>query len=104
MRKKTGTIATSTNCKFLLILVLGLFGIGIKAGATLATKEQIGMFKNSKTCVVMDAGVSFFNAPVKDAVKKYWKLTEYEFIDQAEFEKRRKDTKILFSCSHGWRF
>lgn len=44
----------------------------------------------------MDAGVSFFNAPVKDAVTKYWEVTQYEFIDQAEFEKRRKDTKYSF--------
>jgi hypothetical protein len=91
MRKKNNAFH-----KYILILFLGLFGIGIKASATLATKEQIGMFKNSRTCVVMDAGVSFFNAPVKDAVKKYWKITEYEFIDQAEFEKRRKDTKYSF--------
>jgi hypothetical protein len=62
----------------------------------LATKEQIGMFKNSKTCVVMDAGVSFFNAPVKDAVQKYWKITEYEFINQDEFSKRKKDTRYSF--------
>lgn len=96
MRKKTDSINELLYYKYILILFLGLFGMGFKAGATLATKEQIGMFKNSKTCVVMDAGVSFFNAPVKDAVKKFWKVTEYEFIDQAEFDKRRKDTRYSF--------
>ncbi len=81
---------------YILVLFLGLLSTGIQASPTLASKEQIGMFKNSKTCVVMDAGVSFFNNPVKDAVNKFWKITEYEFIDQAEFEKRKKDTRYSF--------
>lgn len=81
---------------YILVLFLGLLSTGIEASPTLASKEQIGMFKNSKTCVVMDAGVSFFNTPVKDAVNKFWKITEYEFIDQAEFEKRKKDTRYSF--------
>ncbi len=44
----------------------------------------------------MESGVSFFNAPVKDAVQKYWKATQYEFIDQDEFSKRRNDPKYSF--------
>jgi hypothetical protein len=54
------------------------------------------MFKNSKTCVVFEDGISFYNAYIKDAVQKYWKYTDYEFIDQREFEKRRTDTKYSF--------
>jgi hypothetical protein len=82
--------------KYILTISICLFGLGAMANNPLATKQQIGMFKNSKTCVVMDEGVSFFNAPIKDAVKKYWKSTEFEFIDQKEFEKRRKDPKYSF--------
>jgi hypothetical protein len=33
---------------------------------------------------------------IKDAVQKYWKSTEFEFIDQQEFEKRRFDSKYSF--------
>jgi hypothetical protein len=44
----------------------------------------------------MESGVSFFNAPVKDAVQKYWKVTGFEFIDQKEFELRRTDPKYSF--------
>jgi hypothetical protein len=66
------------------------------ANNPLATKQQIGMFKNSRTCVVMDEGMSFFNAPIKDAVQKYWKSTDFEFIDQKEFGKRRTDPKYSF--------
>lgn len=89
-------MAGKRSVKLFFIFFLGLLSISALAGATLATKQQIGMFKNSKTCVVMDAGASFFNAPIKEAVKKYWKVTDYEFIDQNEFEKRRTSTSYSF--------
>lgn len=89
-------MAGKRSVKLFFIFSLGLLSISALAGATLATKQQIGMFKNSKTCVVMDAGASFFNAPIKEAVKKYWKVTDYEFIDQNEFEKRRTSTSYSF--------
>ena len=82
--------------KFSFISFLLIFSLGAFANNPLATKQQIGMFKNSKTCIVMESGVSFFNAPVKDAVQKYWKATQYEFIDQDEFSKRRNDPKYSF--------
>jgi hypothetical protein len=82
--------------KCVFIFSLCFFSLGAIANNPLATKLQIGMFKNSKTCVVMESGVSFFNAPVKEAVQKYWKATGYEFIDQKEFEIRRKDSKYSF--------
>ena len=33
---------------------------------------------------------------IKDAVQKYWKSNEFEFIDQQEFNKRRFDSKYSF--------
>jgi hypothetical protein len=86
--------AKFSKCIFVLSLVL--ISIYAAANPPLATKQQIGMFKNSKTCVVMDGGMSFYNTPLKDAVQKYWKATEYEFIDQTEFEKRKRNTKYSF--------
>ena len=82
--------------KCIFVFSLGLFSLYSMANPPLATKQQVGMFKNSKTCIVMEGGMSFYNAPVKDAVQKYWKSTEYEFIDQAEFEKRKTSTKYSF--------
>lgn len=78
------------------MLFIALLAIGAKASPTLASKEQIASFKNTKTCVVMDDGASFFNAPVKDAVQKYWKVTPFEVIDRKEFEKRKTDPKYSF--------
>jgi len=82
--------------KYILGFCLIVLCTGVMANAPLASKQQIGMFKNSRTCVVFEDGISFYNAYIKDAVQKYWKATSYEFIDQKEFEKRRTDSKYSF--------
>ena len=82
--------------KYISIFSLCFFSLGAMANNPLATKQQIGMFKNSRTCVVFENGISFYNSYIRDAVQKYWKSTSYEFIDQNEFEKRRTDTKYSF--------
>jgi hypothetical protein len=82
--------------KISLISFLFIFSSAAFANNPLATKQQVGMFKNSKTCVVVDGGMSFFNTPIRNAVKSFWQSTDYEFIDQAEFEKRKTDSKYSF--------
>jgi len=80
----------------LLLFCLGVFCHMVNATPLLASKQQIGMFKNSKTCVVFEDGISFYNACIRDAIQKYWKSTNYEFIDRKEFEVRRTDPKYSF--------
>jgi hypothetical protein len=82
--------------KYIIIFSLVFFSLGVIANPKVASKQQIGMFKNSKTCVVLEDGLSSFNVYIKDAVQKYWRSTEFEFIDQQEFEKRRFDSKYSF--------
>src|SRR5512140_3056411 len=82
--------------KILILFALGLLSIPALAAPALASKEQIASFKSTTTCVVMDDGASFFNAPVKEAVQKYWKATKFEIIDRKEFEKRKTDPKYSF--------
>ena len=79
-----------------LLFSLELFTITVWANPVLASKQQISLFKTTKTCVVMEGGISFYSAAVKDAVQKFWKTTEYEIIDQAEFGKRKTDPKYSF--------
>jgi hypothetical protein len=81
---------------FISVVSLGLISVSVLANNPLATKQQVGMFKNSKTCVVMDGGMSFWNKPVKEAVQKSWKSTDFEFIDQAEFDKRKTNPRYSF--------
>lgn len=80
----------------LLIITLGFFSLGALANPKLASKQQIGMFKNSTTCVVLENGIVSYNAYIKDAVEKHWKYNDFEFIDQQEFNKRRFDSKYSF--------
>ncbi|NOU18969.1 MAG: hypothetical protein HOO91_15545 [Bacteroidales bacterium] len=82
--------------KYILVLILSIFGLSVLANPKLASKQQIGMFINSKTCVVLESGINPYNLFIQDAVNKYWKSTEFEFIDQQEFEKRRFDSKYSF--------
>ncbi|OFX83958.1 MAG: hypothetical protein A2W99_03610 [Bacteroidetes bacterium GWF2_33_16] len=82
--------------KSIFIFILGLLSFGIFANPPLASKQQIGMFKNSITCVVLENGIISYNVFIKDAIEKYWKYNEYEFIDQEEFNKRRFDSKYSF--------
>jgi hypothetical protein len=70
--------------------------LDIMAIVPLASKQQIGMFKNSQTCVVFQRGISLYNGFIKDAIQKYWKYTGYEFIDNNEFEKRKTNSKYSF--------
>ena len=96
MHPETRVTARRLSKRYILGFTLGIFCLGVMANPPLASKQQIGMFKNSKTCVVFEDGISFYNAYIKDAVQKYWKSTGYEFIDQKEFEKRRTDSKYSF--------
>jgi hypothetical protein len=90
------TVIGSLLKKCIFIIPLLLIVLSVSANPKLATKQQIGMFKNSKTCVVLENAITVYNGYIKDAVQKYWKSTDYEFIDQAEFEKRRTNSKYSF--------
>lgn len=67
------------------------------AQAPFPGKDEIKQFEVSKTCVVLeDNPFSFYNSYIKDAVKAFWKITPYEFIDVSEFNVRRLDPKYSF--------
>jgi hypothetical protein len=91
-----GFMAGTTLKECIFIIVFGIISLGGLANPPLASKQQIGMFKNSKTCVVLGNSSVSYDMCIKDAVQKYWKATEYEFIDQQEFDKRRFDSKYSF--------
>lgn len=82
--------------KYLLITALACFSTVSISRTPLATQKQIGLFLNSTTCIVLENGINPYNMFIKDAVEKHWKATPYEFINQAEFEIRRSDSKYSF--------
>jgi len=88
--------------KSIFLILLGFIFMGAFAKPKLASKKQIEMFRNTKTCVVLEDGIHYYNAYIQNAVSKYWKSTEYEFIDKMEFEKRRSDSKYSFLVLMDW--
>ena len=53
-----------------LSVVLSLFSLGVFANPHLVTKQQIGLFKNSKTCIVLETGSVSYNVLITDAVQE----------------------------------
>lgn len=69
----------------------------ISAQAPFPNKDEIKQFEASKTCVVLeDDPFSVYNSYIKDAVKSFWKITPYEFIDVATFNVKRLDPGYSF--------
>jgi hypothetical protein len=80
----------------IFFLALGLLSFSVAAKPPLASKQQIGMFKNSTLCVVLDDGSLAYNVFIKDAIEKYWTATDFVFISQEEFNQRHFDSKYSF--------
>jgi hypothetical protein len=76
--------------KLLFVLFLIICPFFLSAQAPFPSKTEIKQFGESKTCVVLeDDPFSSFNSFIKAAMKEYWKVTPYEFIDVGEFNTKR---------------
>jgi hypothetical protein len=83
--------------KLILVLQLLCLTFLLSAQAPFPSKDEIKQFTQSKTCVVKEEDpFSSFNSYMEDAMKAYWKVTPYEFIDLEEFSLRRDDPKYSF--------
>jgi len=96
LKANKGFMPNNILNRYVFILAILLISFAAWANPPLASKQQIGMFLNSKTCVVLENVNISYTANIKDAVQKYWKSTEFEFINGQEFEKRRFDSKYSF--------
>jgi hypothetical protein len=78
-------------------LILLSFVFMLNAQAPFPSKEEIKQFTESKTCVVLeDDQLSAYNAYIKEAVKAYWTVTPYEFIEVKDFNIRRMKPEYSF--------
>lgn len=61
------------------------------------TSEDASRFLKSVTCVVKESDpFSFYNAEIKDAVDRYWKVTPVKYITGEEFNVMRNDPSYSF--------
>jgi hypothetical protein len=86
------------NMKTTFLALLMLFSaITLVGQAPFPKKEEIKQFMESKTCIVLeDDQFSSYNSYITKAVKAFWEITPYEFIDIADFNVRRLDPKYSF--------
>jgi len=63
----------------------------------LPTKADLDHFHTTKTYVVLEENqLSDYNIEITDAVKKFWDITEYEFIKMKDFAKMSEDKNASF--------
>ena len=61
------------------------------------TQEDLDHFHTTTTYVVLsDNPLSDYNLEIQDAVKKFWDVTPYEFIQMKEFDKKSEDKNASF--------
>jgi len=85
--------------KNLLILIAALmpFSSLLAQREYLPTEEDLKHFANTKTYVVLNRNpLSDYNFEIQDAIKKYWNITEYEFMQMSDFEEKSKDENASF--------
>ncbi len=88
----------SLNMKLIFsgLLMLSL-SVMLKGQAPFPSREEIKQFDDSKTCVVLEENqLSTYNVYIKDAVKAFWTITPYEFIEVSEFNVRRLNPAYSF--------
>jgi hypothetical protein len=83
--------------KLLLLSAFIVLPLLLNAQAPFPSAEEIKQFLGSKTCIVLeDDPFSSFNAFAKEAVKSFWTITPYEFINIVEFNRRRTNPAYSF--------
>ncbi|NJO91024.1 MAG: hypothetical protein HC831_20200 [Chloroflexia bacterium] len=84
--------------KLLALLMIVWFGMNLSAQREyIPTKEELMMFKNTKTLVVLeDNQLSDFNMVAKETMPLEWKITPFDYISWKDFEKKRLDPAYSF--------
>jgi hypothetical protein len=83
--------------KILLSLFVLCLPVISKGQAPFPNSDEIKEFMASKTCVVLENDpFSAFNSYIKEAVKNYWNITPYEFIETKDFNVRRVNPAYSF--------
>ncbi|WP_249414480.1 hypothetical protein [Marinifilum caeruleilacunae] len=83
--------------KLLCAIFICLLSMPLLSQEHLPTHADYLAFVQSKTLVVLDDNpMSEYNFRIRNVIKKNWTITEYEFISNAEFEKKRFDPNYSF--------
>ncbi len=74
----------------ILTLTIFCFSSNIFAQQILPTEKQVNTFLNSRTYFVYDNNIfGMYNNAIKEAAKKHWKITDFDFINKDAFKKKK---------------
>ncbi len=92
--------------KFIAFLLVIITFVHLQAQREyLPTKADLDHFHTTKTYVVLEENqLSDYNIEITDAVKKFWDITEYEFIKMKDFGKMSVDKNASFLYPAGVSF
>ncbi len=84
--------------KFALFLIAFVLTINVlNAQEHIPTAADYEAFTKTRTLVVMDPSpMSDYNFKIKEVMKRHWKVTPYDFITEAEFQKKKEDPSYSF--------
>lgn len=84
--------------KFALFFTACLLTFNVlSAQEHLPTAADYEAFTKTRTLVVMDANpMSDFNFKIQEVMKRHWTVTPFDFITEAEFEKKKDDPSYSF--------
>ena len=82
--------------KLLLFFLLIGFSSSLFAQGGNPTLEQINKFKGTTTLVVLDGRDVAFDAMLTESVKKFWKITPYEIVNNERFDKEKANPAYSF--------
>jgi len=88
--------------RLFVLLFLSLFVSSIFAQLKVANEEEINKFFKTKTIAVLTEDMlSDYDDVIKDAMEKYWTITEFDFIPPQDFEKyaMKKEYSFLVMSS-----
>jgi hypothetical protein len=84
------------HCFAILLLIISVVQLSAQR-EYLPTEEDLKHFHTTKTYVVLsDNPMAEYNFEIQDAVKKYWNITEYEFIKFKDFGAKSADKNASF--------
>lgn len=84
--------------RFVVVLLAVLSLMRLQAQREyLPTEEDLNRFFKTKTYIVMqDNPLSDYNLEIQDAIKKYWTITDYEFLNFDDFSDKSVDVNASF--------
>ena len=84
--------------KYLAFLLLLVPFVQLQAQREyLPTQEDLDHFYTTKTYIVLESNaISDYNIEIQDAVKRFWDITEYEFIPMKDFAEKSRDKNASF--------